>query len=1212
MANDCNIKNPLRRDGASQSKRILKALKPSYIKVDERDLDDLLVFIRKYAEKVQYYNLNNEPDGDWKNFIENDISTIVSEIAQKDITDIKSCIKFDLTRISKASTLNNLTKASFYNLFRHVFYICDELNTWYKRSKTGLKLNTELKQIITSQLSDNLKTVVSAYKYALSKNYFYDNASEACKLLIYTDDFLSSNLNIIWITQSSTSNSKWSDYLQSIPDTDNYLFGATGTHIKKVKTASEKLEGIIDRFIGAQARLIKQSPDYLKETLENYSSHEPHMALFLAFLQLFKYAQDDLNKITKRHLDFYYKKVLRLKTNDETPDTVHVIFELAKQVDSYLIKKGTQLKAGKDNTGVEVIYEVDEDTVFNKASVDKLKTVFIDKSDNYRVYSAPIANSIDGIGGALDDDEPKWKTFGESQKSGNTYLDEDERSMQFSTIGFAITSPILFLSQGKRTITVTFNVSGNLSSLLGKESLIKNALAFYISGEEEWITASLTSVTIDSGSGTLTFEIELAQECSATYGFNSGKLTDEFDTDFPVLKVILTNSTSSDYIYGDLKQLTISKVSLDTTVKLLKNIILQNDAGLLKTNKPFYPFTTNPGIDSSFYIGSKEIFQKKVTEITLNIEWKDVPDSKLEDYYTNLLSITDNESFKVSADVLVDNEWESVSKSESLFIKDAAQSAKSIVLSFKSTGTQKIEYYADLIDGELTEYIAALQRGFLRLVLKEPAGAFGHKDYRDKYTKAIIKYAKSATDENKNAIPNEPYTAYVNNFWVDYDATEEIDVKASSSYKTDESKFYHIYPFGIKEVRTSSSSNVDLLPQFEFSNSAKKYESEGELYIGIKNLDPPQNLSLLFQLAEGSADPEAPEQVVYWSYLYDNEWVEFEDTDIISDTTSGLVKSGIIKFSVPSDATSDNIILPGGYHWIRATVDDKSNAVCDTLEVIAQAVKATYKNESNDPDFLANVLSAKTITKLSVKDSSVKKVTQPYASLGGKVKEDSEKFYTRVSERLRHKNRGISIWDYEKLILQEFPLIFKVKCINHSTYSGSNSEFAPGYVSVIVVPNLYNKNSVNPLEPRTSVGELKSIKEYLQKRISVFAADNLEVLNPLYEKIKVEFQVEFKKGYDWGFYKSKLHDDIIEYLSPWAYKDGEDIMFGGKIHRSVILNFVEERDYVDYVAEFKMIQIVDVDNTQKLKYTEEAECTTARSILVSNSEHDIKQVVSCE
>ncbi|MDZ7695048.1 MAG: hypothetical protein U5K69_28675 [Balneolaceae bacterium] len=104
---------------------------------------------------------------------------------------------------------------------------------------------------------------------------------------------------------------------------------------------------------------------------------------------------------------------------------------------------------------------------------------------------------------------------------------------------------------------------------------------------------------------------------------------------------------------------------------------------------------------------------------------------------------------------------------------------------------------------------------------------------------------------------------------------------------------------------------------------------------------------------------------------------------------------------------------------------------------------------------------------------------------------------------------------------------------------------------------------------------LEEIACYLKRKIPIFAAENLEVSNPLFEQIKVELFAEFIGGADEGYHRKKLLEDITAFLSPWAYKEGEEISLGGSIHKSVILNFVEERPYVDFVTDFKMHHYLD-------------------------------------
>ncbi|HLV31488.1 MAG TPA: hypothetical protein VKY57_07975, partial [Chitinispirillaceae bacterium] len=89
----------------------------------------------------------------------------------------------------------------------------------------------------------------------------------------------------------------------------------------------------------------------------------------------------------------------------------------------------------------------------------------------------------------------------------------------------------------------------------------------------------------------------------------------------------------------------------------------------------------------------------------------------------------------------------------------------------------------------------------------------------------------------------------------------------------------------------------------------------------------------------------------------------------------------------------------------------------------------------------------------------------------------------------------------------------------------------------------------------------------------------------------------------------------------WAYDTQVDISFGGKIRKSAILNFVEERPYVDYVTCFKMNQVISRNgsvHTNIKSDIEIAEGSTSRSLLVSyydeksGVKHHIQSPATCE
>jgi hypothetical protein len=389
----------------------------------------------------------------------------------------------------------------------------------------------------------------------------------------------------------------------------------------------------------------------------------------------------------------------------------------------------------------------------------------------------------------------------------------------------------------------------------------------------------------------------------------------------------------------------------------------------------------------------------------------------------------------------------------------------------------------------------------------------------------------------------------------------------------------------------------------------------GELYIGVKDLDPPQRLSMLFQIVDGTANPLKLENTLKWDYLQDNEWIQFKDQEV-DDKTYNLTTSGIVGIAVPEKANRKHTVMPTGLRWLRMSVESDADALNNLLSINTQAASASFLDQNNDPAFVATPLDAGTITKFKIGDSAIKKIVQPYASFGGSGEETSPHFYVRASERLRHKDRASTMWDYEHLVLEHFPKIYKVKCINHTMLCRASenvivdNEVRPGYVLVVTIPYIVPEGAVDHLRPYTDKATLGEIDRFLRERMSPFV--QLEVQNPRIEEVQVNFEVSFNEGIaDIAFYQDELRKAIIQFLSPWAYDKGAEISFGGKWHKSSIINFVEEQSYVDYVKHFEMYHKEDIDLADadwNLVDKETIEASTSRSILVSHSTHTISKI----
>lgn len=942
---------------------------------------------------------------------------------------------------------------------------------------------------------------------------------------------------------------------------------------------------------------------------------EPHYALFIAFLKILEFAKNDINTITQRHLDFYCRDVLRIKEKSAIPDQVFVIFELAQQVVSYLVDKDSELNGGPDKTGVQLVYDTEKQLVVSKAQATEFKALFYNKANDSRLYASPVANSANGLGEPIETEEPKWRTFGAIADPAAPFNSPLADRPQ-AGIGFAFASPVLFLGEGNRNVKITLQLA-NTTGITNAD--LKNAFNVLFSGEKEWIAPAISpaklpqDVTYLGAAATKTIIIQrtITVDQPAIVPYNKDVLMDPINTAWPVVKIMLnTDNNVSPYVYEKLKALVVNNVSIVVDVEGVKELILQNDQSKLNASKPFLPFGSRPVVSSSFYIGSNEVFRKRLSSVDLNITWKGLPQNSngFLGYYqhyipANVNARRTNAQFKAEISILDGRTWHQVISDTSDAGRLFNPGNNSLLSDFRqiniaNSSLNNIPAYADM--PSVTRYENSTQKGFLKLELANVD--FGHQDYQISYATQAIKAATSGGNLTLYPLPNEPYTPTVSTISLDYVATAGLSlvnnasVNNANTFKNRTEQFFHIHPFGAAEVHpyiVKTSPFVSLLPVFN---------DEGSLYIGINGLVPPQTLSVLLKVAEGSANPDLPRQVVKWSYLNNNEWFEFPKFNIISDSSNGLLTSGIIQFDVPKAINTGNTILPDSLYWIKASVTTMSRAICDMIAIKTQAITAIFQDNGNDPAHLRESLPADTIKALVNSPSGIKKVLQPYASFGGKVKEESDDYYTRVSERLRHKNRAVNIFDYERIVLEEFPSVYKIKCINHTRYISANdiNEMVPGHVSLVAVSDLRNKNAVNPLQPKTSLLVLSQITD-LVSQVNPPCVE-LHVKNPIYEEIRVRFNVRFHPGYDIGFYGQQLNQEIKQFLSPWAYGQ-TDIVFGQRIHASVILNFIEERGYVDYVTCFAMDQILA---DKVLTNVEEAIPQTGASILTSVVTHDIE------
>jgi hypothetical protein len=1206
MATICKDTKATNRSGSSQLQRVLKALLPASAKIDERDAADLILFAKRYAAYLNYYSELNVPDGDWQPIMSMDVSVTLAAVAKTDVKAYADFLKIIYNNIQSAASEAD-RKKYFKTIFDFVFSVTKEIDQYYREIPDDFEFKEYFSSTIQARLQDPFNRLLHYYNDFVTAGYINATANfipaDAPLVITLSQNFSAADLSWVW----TASPEQIELSLPEPADVSNSIY-----HIITHNLFNAQL----DIYFKTLSNIALQSASFLEQTLTNFPSHTPHYALYLTFIQLFKKAQEHINSFTERHLDFYYKDVLRLQQKEAERDSVHLQIELQKGIEQHLLTNGTLFKGGKDVDGKEINYVLEEDVVINRASVKTLQSVYVEKNKksgkNFEtVYASSVANSEDGQGAKLLSTAGEWFPFGNPEK------------IKEASLGFAVASHYLYLNEATRTIIVTLHFT---SSVALSNSDLVDAFTIQLTGKKGWY--DVTSYTPNVVGANISFTIPLDGGAPPIVGYTEKVHKDIYKTDLPIIRFYLKNVRNQYNPYAVLIALKLKSLSLETKVEGLKDVLLQNDEGGLDPAKPFTPFGTQPRVGSSFIIGSNEIMQKQLKFLQLVVDWDKVPDAlvdqldeALHEYEKTLNYIDMKRKFHtVKVSVLENGRWKTVDDKRGMFIEDvlyqniydwtrplhkyatklSPSDLEHAVINVSATSLKPIERTYE----KNPSYSTGSVNGFIKLDLNYPD--FGHSAYPAALQAAASKVTVAVTGAGTANMtmtvtptatpPKEPYTPLIKSFSVNYTAYTQIDLdnKNDADFEGKDGYFFQLSPFGYKEINKSISTDVTtVLPL---------YENEGELYIGFENLIPSSTLKVLFQLAEGTSNPLKDMQPVNWYYLSGNNWLLFEKTGVL-DATVNFTQSGIVTFLLPATINTGNSFFDASLSWIKMAVVENADAVCKSLDIKAQVVKVSLLDDKANGIYFKKILPPNTISKLLIADAAVKKITQPYESFDGRIKERSEQFYTRVSERLRHKQRAIAAWDYEKIILEEFPCVYKAKCINHTGMIKTNvpgelryTETLPGHVTIVTIPDLRNHTFKNPLRPYTSIGLLTNIKTYLSKLTSPFV--KLHVVNPKFEEVQFEFSVAITPPLDEVFFVKQLSLDIEQFLCPWAYSFDRDIEFGGKISKSVVLNFIEERYYVDHVACFKMHHIV-LRGKEEYRDVEEAQTTTGISILVS-------------
>ena len=1173
--------------GSSRKNRLNKALSSTFFLPDERSTGDFLRFIYQQAQLLSYYDLDGEKKATWQPFFEGDDAFLLAEIAGLNIASIEK---------EKINILNSfegydelLAKISqFERFFVFCLDLLKKLNTWYLRAAASNK------GIQTTAIENELYAAIQG-----------EGTTLLSKLIAYDMAKISSDLPIYMQNDYTVFSTLW-----KIDETEPISIYHTGNNeIEQISHAIKEVILLYPPIISILMGLNYKAPALFEDAYFKNDDHPPHNGLLFTFLALYQILQSDLNKLTHKHLDYFYTKILGQKPSFGHPDSLFVCGMLHADYKEVYLEKDTMLHAGQNATGYPEKYAIDQSIQLTQAKITSLLSLYVSRNPLVDVYSQ--FRLVSGIYGREIADISQVESFaslGEEQ----LFLSEEERTMKDISIGFALSSPTLKLSGGFRTITVSFYFSpASIDSLtfllldIADKRQIKPEDVFHevfshgftigLTGENGWITPSnyqmLPPVDWTKDPIKLTFILDEAMP--AVIPFNENMHTGRYNTDQPVLRLLISGGLTT-HPYAYLENMLINEIDIEVKVDKLKQVKFYNHLGAVDPSNPFPLLGPIPGIGSYFIIGSAELFTKDITDLKIDLSYQPMAldggnfATHYEGYNKNIVA----QSFTVGLSALSNYQFKPEKWKDAqhfcLFQQEPSDGIPENT-SIHSIDISKLQIQPNykLSDDIANNYQKDKQTGFLKFTLTNPPMGFGFDIYPAIFVRAISENAKPnallAGEKKQLPIPNNPVYPIASDIRISYSAHSKLqfdEQKLHQNNTAKDEKCYHLHPFGIENIFSEGKpKKKKIIPSFP---------DEGYLFIGLDQLILPQQLHLLIHTKRSEQWEIGHKPEVKWQYLAREEWIDFDADSILSDGTRNLMVTGIISFELPVGMTNQHDVISGNNYWIRAVTRQKADLYSRIIHIYTNATTATYQFDTHSVNHPVT-LPAGSITEPVKPIAGITNLIQPLPSTNGTKQETESIFHTRVAERIRHKNRCLTRWDIEHMLLNRFDELNQVKCIG---FNGNENFISKGEVIIVAIPKV--KGEKQFYEPKLNPDLIEEIRDFMQAYTSPFL--KLEIRNPSFEYLRLKAKIIFE-GKSPGRYIKTLQQDLLQFICPWFYDDNVDASLGGSIKKSALIQFVESRPYVKILTGLSVIQLQVNDNGLYLLKDTAADIESTDSLL---------------
>ena len=1166
----------------TQINRKLPELDVNYVHPIEMNNEDLINYSFKYAQFINYFNNENKIDGNWQEFYGSSFTVIYSILEQLDFYAYREKFKLFSESIINSNDFNE-SKNSLNHLFEFLLNFLNDIEQIYK-----LLLSIDI-FTFDDKIDPVLIEEIQFYKNQLSR--WIEESNNIENVNFYPASFNDRNETF---------------------NEDFYIFRIGINPVEKIKKGLETLNTFFIEFAGKSRHQVLLKKKSLKNKISlnpNSEVFTPNLALIKSFIETFLKLKERSSLITKKHLDHYFKEILSQSPRTAQKDFVHLVIMPGINYDSFMLKKDNLFIAENDESDtVPIVYKNLEDVIISQSKIKKIINLCLSYTSHNKIVekslftkSIEIDNPIEGIG------KNQMAVFGNNQ----TFISDDSPlKMNIGNIGFYLGSKILFQQNGDRLFNVILyfeiNAFNNLRSFINLYSettqrdrrtlsndLFKAAFEIYYSNKEGWLPFDNFTVTFDPDNlleHKIEYNFKLSNDDPSFDLYNNPVHGEIEDINSPMLKFEV-NPNSFFNAYSLFNNLHIERIGFQVFVKNNTNISLRNNIGTLSLDNPFQIFGASPNLNSFIDIQNENIFNKYTKNFSIQLNWFDLPlnENGFKDYYKDYESNIDNNSFQVGISSLDKGKFKpSISEQQSfqLFssyrIDDKVNFLNSTT-TIHSIDFTKIRFSNDMnFDRVEKDLINRNSQGIIRLSLLNPLFGFGHKLFTKLFTE--ISFNNSKWYKRKKDLPNEPLSPSIKSISVDYtlETSELLNNSLQRQKKQTDISLIHMYPYGYEKKHPNNSKAIQaLLPNFHTDN---------QFIIGIDQIFTGEEINIYFELEEIKSERIINDSYsIQWFYLSNNVWKPFNSKNILNDSTKNLMQSGIFNLIIPKDITNNNTIINDNLYYIKIELYNVKNLKKKLKNIFINGVlvERTFGSDYNN-EFLK--IPKNSIDKLLIDLPEIDDIVQPFENFKGSSNESEEQFYIRTSEMLRNKNRFVTIRDISQAILNKFNSISLVECLGNGEQTSILQQSISKETDLVItlIPK-YGKIENYDVDniPIIDAELLFQIKEFVK---SILTDDiKVVILNPVYEKIKINCKVLFKDirgNNEIKIHSNLLNTEISNFIAPWIQLGSQNgIEITNFINIDDIIDFIKERPYISLVNSLSIIHFYPIYNDIKNEIT---------------------------